>query len=276
MTPEMLDRLNPFRAEALNRGIPAADAARWIEAAARPCATLSPDGDGPVVGHFGAPLMLPPDAPDPYYPLLASIDLAALPKETTDLPLPFDGRLLLFAFANDAYEMGGGGEAVYIPAGVEVEERAENHGSTDFSEQEDQEWVQEILEQYPRGELHLTIDVSLPSYSHSGVPDYFWHTLVRQYPHAEELGRLWHEIRREIGVGTGRLQLGGYPADEYGGGGFHRKSPEGEENRDWVLLADWRTEITGVENLTVHWPIRWPDMAAWRFDQATATVFWNP
>ncbi|WP_223190643.1 DUF1963 domain-containing protein [Nonomuraea terrae] len=55
--------------------------------------------DGPVVGHFGGPLMLPADVTDPRrgQHLIASIDLAALPEDATGLPLPPDGRLLLFA-----------------------------------------------------------------------------------------------------------------------------------------------------------------------------------
>ncbi|NGO06251.1 DUF1963 domain-containing protein, partial [Streptomyces sp. HC44] len=64
MTPEMWDRLSPFRDEAIARGIPADDIERWL-ATARSCATLTRDGDGPVVGQFGGPLLLPADTPDP-------------------------------------------------------------------------------------------------------------------------------------------------------------------------------------------------------------------
>ncbi|MGW1025411.1 hypothetical protein ACWD4J_17175 [Streptomyces sp. NPDC002577] len=50
------------------------------------------------MGRFGGRLLLPADTPDPAHPFVASIDLAALPADATDLPLPPDGRLLLFAF----------------------------------------------------------------------------------------------------------------------------------------------------------------------------------
>jgi hypothetical protein len=274
MTPEMLERLNPFRDEARKQGIPAADAERWISAAARPCATLSPDGDGPVVGRFGGPLLLPPEMPDPYYPFLASVDCAALPREATDLPLPPDGHLLLFAFAADEYGLGGGGQAAYVPSGTRAAGRAEKHKATEFNDQETQEQVRDILDQYPRGDLRLTINVSLPSYGDSDVPDYFCGSLLREHPRAGELARVWHDVRGRV-ADRGPLQLGGYPTDEYGGDGFVRES-SGENKDEWVLLADWHTAIEGVEGLTIHWPVRWPDLAARRFDQVDATVFWNP
>lgn len=274
MTPELLGRLSAFRDEALKRGIPSADVERWIHAAARPCATLSPDGDGPVVGRFGGPLMLPPDVPDPYYPFLASIDCASLPAEATDLSLPRDGRLLLFAFAQDPYSMDGGGSALYVPSGADVEERKGKHGSIDFNDPEVQEEVRGIIDQYPLGELRLTINVSLPSYGETNVPDHFWGTLAGEHPYAVELAAVWEDIRRSV-VSRGPLQLGGYATDEYGGDGFARGLSAGE-NDEWVLLADWHTAIEGVEGLTVHWPIRWPDVAARRFDEVAATVFWNP
>ncbi|MFF5145501.1 hypothetical protein ACFY6U_38315 [Streptomyces sp. NPDC013157] len=50
-------------------------------------------GEGPVVGRFGGPLMLPADVPDPWYPLLATLDCAARPEEVRGLPLPADVSL---------------------------------------------------------------------------------------------------------------------------------------------------------------------------------------
>jgi hypothetical protein len=274
VSPELLGRLSPFRDEALKRGIPAADVERWTDVAARPCAALSPVGDGPVVGRFGGPLLLPPDVPDPYYPLLASLDCAALPAGATDLPLPGDGRLLLFAFAYDPYGSGGGGQAVYIPAGGCVEERTVRYQSTHFTDSHAAE-AREIVDQYPQGDLHLTIDVSLPWYGTPDVPDYFCNTLFREHPYAQELSEVWDNVDWQCMSG-GSLRLGGYPWDHDGGGGFTRERSAGEDGNEWVLLADWYTEIMGVEGLIVHWPIRWPDLAARRFDQVDAVVFWNP
>jgi len=124
MNPELLGRLQPFREEALKPGIPPEDVERWI-ATARPSGTLVTSGDGPVVGRFGGPLMLPPEAPDPWTPLLATLDCAALPEEVTGLPLPPDGRLLLFGFPDMemTWYSGSVGEVVYMPDGTPAEER---------------------------------------------------------------------------------------------------------------------------------------------------------
>lgn len=59
MTPEMLDKLDRYRAEMVRRNISSGVVEQWI-GAALPCATLTLDGDGPVVGRYGGPLLLPP------------------------------------------------------------------------------------------------------------------------------------------------------------------------------------------------------------------------
>ncbi|HEY1967292.1 MAG TPA: hypothetical protein VGH89_05060, partial [Pseudonocardia sp.] len=64
--------LDQFRAEALERNIPADDVERWMELV-RPCALLTGGGDGPIVGRFGGPVMLPTDAEDPRFPLIVTI-----------------------------------------------------------------------------------------------------------------------------------------------------------------------------------------------------------
>ncbi|MFD0431623.1 hypothetical protein ACFQ60_43730 [Streptomyces zhihengii] len=58
----MIEKLDRVREKALARGVPSADVERWL-AAARPCVTLAPDIDGPVVGRLGGPVLLPADAP---------------------------------------------------------------------------------------------------------------------------------------------------------------------------------------------------------------------
>src|SRR3954447_23922051 len=92
--------LDGFRGAALARDIPEADVERWM-GLVRPCALLTTDGDGPVVGTFGGPIMLPADAEKPWFPLVATIDCAALPPEATDLPLPPDGKLLFFGYPDE-------------------------------------------------------------------------------------------------------------------------------------------------------------------------------
>ena len=116
----MPQRLEQIRAEALQQGFPADDVDRWI-ASAVPRGSLTADGDGPVVGRFGGPAMVPPGTRVTGDPLIATIDLAALPREATDLPLPSDGQLLLFGYpeGDNHYTQG---SALYVPAGVAVEE----------------------------------------------------------------------------------------------------------------------------------------------------------
>ncbi|SIN44553.1 hypothetical protein [Micromonospora cremea] len=124
MTPETMEKLDRFREEALARDIPTADVERWLGTLHRR-ATLEPQVNGPVVGRLGGPLMLPPDVPDPEYPLVASLDLAALPQDATELPLPPDGQLLLFGCPEASAWSSAAplGSAVYIAAGTAVEER---------------------------------------------------------------------------------------------------------------------------------------------------------
>ncbi len=286
MTPEMRDRLSPFRAKAIAQGIPADDVERWLDTA-RPCATLAQEGDGPVVGRFGGPLMLPADTPAPFYPFVASIDLAALPDDATDLPLPPDGHLLLFAFPQDDGDFATMGEAVYVPAGVAVEERDKD--SWAWFEIEE---YREIVEAFPRGQLRATPNVSLPYHYAVEIPEHPYSEPLPGHPRSEELAQVWEDTRDDIAT-WGPLQIGGYASEEavhldpvegvvwcavkaaeaghWGGGAVVSGAVE-----DWVLLADWDPCIEGREGATVHWVIQREDLAARRFDRTFATVFWNP
>jgi hypothetical protein len=285
MTPEMSDRLKPFREEALVRNIPSADVERWTETA-RPCATLAPEGDGPVVGRFGGPLMLPVDAPEPRFPFVGSIDCAALPEDATDLPLPADGHLLLFGYP-DIESFASMGEVIHVPAGTAVEERERvPHSYTEIPEYRD------ICQAFPQGQLRLTTNVSLPYHCWTEIPEPPWATPLPGHPRSEELRDVWLDMHGDITTG-GPLQIGGYASEEcpevdpvVGVAYFaaeaeragERAGSEVELNapEDWVLLADWHPGITGREGATLHWAIRREDLAARRFDQAHVTVFWNP
>ena len=277
----MWDRLGPFREEALARDVPAEDVERWI-ATARPCATLARGGDGPVVGRFGGPLLLPPDAPDPDRPYVGSIDFAALPAGATDLPLPADGELLFFAFPETDYATLGG--VVYLPAGTEVAER-------DRLAWDSFEWPENVamMDEFPQGPLHATVDVSLPCHGSTPLPNA---TPLPGHPRSEELVEIWEDTREAV-ASTGTLQIGGY-ADEVDiesdpvanavpdAVQALRKAgvdgPISEDPADWVLLADWHAgwDVDGWESSTVHWIIQREDLAARRFDRAYTTIFWNP
>ncbi|GGM15045.1 hypothetical protein GCM10010129_69110 [Streptomyces fumigatiscleroticus] len=276
MTPELMDKLDRFREKTLARDVPSADVERWL-GAARPCATLSPHVDGPVVGRLGGPLMLPPDLPDPEgfdeMHLIASLDLAALPADATSLPLPQDGRLLLFACPDplDAH-----GTAIYIPAGTPVEERPMEH---DYGPQD---WLAELDAQL-REELRLRYDVSLPD--HDEIID------AAEHPHAKELREAWSEVRGEDLRLTkwSQLQIDGYAMDEYGDvdpvvssarwAAEEKDRPESggtPRPEDWVLLAQWHPDISGWESAIVYWAIARQDLAARRFDQVYVSMFHNP
>ncbi|WOX08266.1 DUF1963 domain-containing protein [Streptomyces sp. N50] len=280
MNPELINRLAPFRAEALRRGIPREDVEGWI-ADARPCATLVTRGDGPVVGRFGGPLLLPADVPDPWFPLLATLDCAALPEEVTGLPLPADGRLLLFGFPELPSYIGPAGEVVYIPEGTPVEERRPKN-NYDYEEL--------ICEQFPQEELRLAPDISMASHS------LFWTeerggevVTLPGHPHAGELAETWEQTYGDIVV-DGPLHIGGYASHECtetdpvldaadeakDSRRFRGDTTELPAPEDWVLLAQWDIGLDGREGSTLHWVIPRQDLTERRFDRAHVSFFWNP
>jgi hypothetical protein len=275
MTPD--HRLTPFRDEALAQGIPAPDVDRWL-ALARPCATLTRRGDGPVVGEFGGPLLLPADAPDPAHPYVGWVDLAALPPGVTDLPLPGDGRLLFFAYPQvDGDSMG---SVVHVPAGVAVEER----NKLAWDSYEDDEGVA-MMKAFPQGPLRLKADVSLPCHGSLPLPD---GRPLPGHPRSEDLAALWEDVREDVAP-LGELQIGGYADEEaiesdpvvravsdavrvWEANGWEVSS----DAADWVLLADWQVDVEDYEGATVHWVVQRADLAAGRFERAFVSVFHNP
>ncbi|MFF6999963.1 DUF1963 domain-containing protein [Streptomyces sp. NPDC008313] len=297
MTPELLGRLAPFREAALRAGIPPEDVERWISTAC-PTATLVTGGDGPVAGRFGGPLMLPPDAPDPWYPLLASLDCAALPDSVTGLQTPPDGHLLLFGFPNDGYTRGnGGGEVRYIPAGTPVEERRVNYACVfDEGAGGDAGEDLELLRQFPQDELRVSADVCLPSHCVVMSAGPLYQTApIPGHPLALDLAEVWDATRHAV-MADGPLHIGGYA--------FHEctetdpvvdaalealevrrnlveagKTVDDEElpaPEHWTLLAQWDVGLRGREGFTQHWVIPKQDLARRRFDRVHSSGFWNP
>lgn len=285
-------RLQRFRSEAIGRGIPSEDVERWMGLARR-CADLSPEADGPVAGRFGGPVMLPPDVPVPAdsfesmgrayylpYHLIATLDLAALPEEATDLPMPPDGHLLLFALpALD----NASGAAVYVPTGTGVEER-----QVEFHYGPDDHLARLDFENELRGELRLKPNASLPN--HAFLDDEVTIDLA-EHSRAEELREVWQEVW--VGDWSAykgpHLQLGGYASDTEGWGDpvvncawwARKHSPAAEiveeaHLQDWVLLAEWHPAMTGLEMATMYWAIRRQDLVERHFDRAAVTMYANP
>ncbi|MGW6459637.1 DUF1963 domain-containing protein [Streptomyces sp. NPDC055078] len=237
------------------------------------------------MGRFGGPLMLPADTPNPFYPFVASVDLAALPDDATDLPLPSDGHLLLFAFPQDDGDCANMGEAVYVPAGTAVEERDRN--SWEWSDIED---YRQTVEAFPQGQLRATINASLPWHHAVEIPEAPYSKPLPGHPRSEELVEVWEDTCGDIAT-SGPLRIGGYASEE--GTEFdpveravwcavkaaeagHWDGEMSDAVDDWVLLADWDPGIRGREGATVHWAIQRKDLAAQRFDRTFATVHWNP
>ncbi|MDX3852413.1 DUF1963 domain-containing protein [Streptomyces sp. AK02-01A] len=254
---------------------------------ARPCATLALEGDGPVVGRFGGPLMLPAGAPGSIYPFVASIDLAALPGDATDLPLPIDGHLLLFAFPEADGGFSTMGEVVYVPAGAAVEERDKNSGAW-FEIEE----YREMVEAFPRGQLRATTHASLPYHYAVEIPEAPYSGPLPGHPRSEELARVWQDTPDAIAI-RGPLRIGGYASEEavhhdpvegvarcavraVEAGGWGAGGVVSDAVEDWVLLAEWKPGIERREGAIVHWAIQREDLAARRFGRTYTAVRWNP
>ncbi|MEU6350909.1 DUF1963 domain-containing protein [Streptomyces sp. NPDC047072] len=287
MTSELRAGLGPFKDEAIARGIPAEDVERWMDLA-RPCATLGEKGDGPVVGRFGGPLLLPVGTPHPFHPYVATIDFAALPAGTTDLPLPPDGHLLLFAYPEDYGHRESAGSAVYVPVGTPVEER-DKEGWPWFEEDEE---YQEVFAQFPQEQLRATADVSLPYHYWVAIPEEPRWVPLPGHPRSEELAEVWADTYEDI-TSQGHLQLGGYAdqeaidtdpvatvawraAQEAAAGRWGGDEPVSADPADWVLLAEWTPWIDGLEGATVHWSIQRTDLTARRLDRTFTSVYRNP
>jgi hypothetical protein len=268
--------LDRFREQALDRGVPADDVDRWL-GLARPALRTAPDGGGPVVGRLGGPLLLPPDVPTPAtvfepdyrneYQLIVTLDLAAIPPGATDLPLPPDGHVLLFANVELEDELLRGG-AVYVPAGTPVEERevSLDYESYGYDSPED---LDEALRRSP--DLRLVPGVSLPSCPLDAETR-------AAHPHADTLQAVWSEQSDE----GGEWQLGGHAYDFDGMGDPARESAGhecGEESgkretrpEDWVVLTQW----VGVPMGILYWTIPRQDLEVRRFDRVVVQMYSNP
>ncbi|MFC8426202.1 DUF1963 domain-containing protein [Streptomyces sp. NPDC057236] len=270
MNPERLRKLDRVREKALARGLPPGEAERRL-ATARPCATLVPHGDGPVVGRFGRPVLLPAGLPD--LPkrtcLIASPDLAALPADATTLPLPRDGALLLLARSYDE-GLDAGGEAVYVPAGTPVEERPLDSG---YAPGDAWEGLDSGLRR--AGELRLRYNVSLPDDESLFDP--------AEHPHAPALRGAWNDVRHEDRhlLGTPRLQLDGCSTDPYGETDLLTCAAWREADRTGrppriearALLAQWYGGAHAGGD--VHWTITRQNAAERRFDEVTVMGFFE-
>ncbi|MEI7057888.1 DUF1963 domain-containing protein [Nocardioides sp. CCNWLW239] len=235
--------MHPFRDLARERGIALDEVERWLETTTRPCASLGGSPDGPVAGRFGGLPPMPEDEPVPDLPFLAVVDLAAVPPDATDLPLPRDGTILFFADTSGSvpWTRRDWFRLLYVPAGTPVSER----GPID----------EQRRQVHPPHDLHLAFDPSLPNRG-----DHYSDT----FRHGDELGEVWWDVSGDLQTG-GQVQIGGYPW-------VWNKDPVHEHHHgpdDWVLFAELATDEGLLGN--VHWVIRRDDLAAGRFATARAS-----
>jgi hypothetical protein len=212
------------------------------------------------------------------YPLVATFDCAALPREATDLPLPSDGRLLFFAYPEEH----GMGEVLYVPEGAVVEERELDPSSYPACGDD----FEEIHDEFPRGEIHLTTDVSLPFVGTIGAPPPVYLLPVPGHPHSEALADVWSDQ-----WGGADLVLGGYGTDCNGSAATEMAvfcaAAEERQGRwpgggtpssdvgDWVLLLEFNVSRSGG-GAAIFWVIQRDDLVARRFDRTQVLVDWNP
>lgn len=262
-TSGQLDTLDHFRKSAAARDIPSGAVEQWLSTA-RPCVVLSPDGEGPVVGRLGGPLLLPPDAPDPEGHLILTLDLSAFPEGATSLPLPSGGHLMLFATPELELVLDGG--VVYVPAGAAVEERQVDLDYEPYAYDDPEELEAELRGQ---AELRLGYDVSLDD--HHPYLD-----VSLNDPAGPERLDAWSGAIGETWPEFVPWQLGGVARDHEGWGdpvlGSAAELDWAVEPTDWVLLAQWE----GFPMATVYWTIPRQDLAALRFDRVLVQMYANP
>ncbi len=265
MTDEIVDGLRDFRAEAISRGLASEEVEEWIRGVL-PAVYLAEGGDGPLVARIGGDPLLPPSAPKPSDPFVASVDLAALPPGATRLPLPADGHLLFFSGTDVQGTDGQVPDAVlYVPAGTPTTPTSLAHSRR---------------EPYRPRELrtvwHQPSAPMPESYALDRWGDF---PEEEQFELADELSDAWARVGgyRPPWV----LQIGGHPVspqndpvhcartpEEAGpcepGGAAH----EGDAD-DWALLATWRCgdDVTELDSGVAHWVIRHRDLMARRFDR---------
>lgn len=277
MNPRNEKILDQIRTEALARDIPEPDVERWM-GLVRPAALLTLDGDGPVVGTFGGPILLPADVETYDLPLVATIDCAALPREATDLALPSDGKLMFFGYPEEH----GMGQVVHVPEGAAVVEREldpDTYPACDDS-------FEENYGEYPQGDIRLTFDVSLPFVGTVDAPAPAYLVPMPGHPHSEALAAVWSDQ-----WGGATMLLGGYGTDCNGvdatemavlcaaSDAKQDRRPGGgtpsSDRADWVLLLEFNVYRTGG-GAAMFWVIEREDLAAQRFERTQVLVDWNP
>ncbi|MDX2291440.1 DUF1963 domain-containing protein [Streptomyces roseofulvus] len=256
--------MNRFRAEAASQGLPSEEVEEWIRVA-RPAAYLAEGGDGPLAARIGGDPLLPHGVPRPSDPFVAGIDLAALPPGATDLPLPADGHLLLFA-GTDMYGIGGqvSDAVLYVPAGTPTTRSPLEHGRREPYR------PRELRTLWRQPSAQMPESFALDRWG--GFPE------DEQFELADELGDAWAQVGGHRPAWS--LQIGGHPVSPQNDPVHYARGPvdagpsaragtdHGKSPDDWALLASWRCgeDVTELDSGVAHWVVRRQDAAARRFD----------
>ncbi|MET8977105.1 YwqG family protein [Streptomyces sp. NPDC004539] len=255
--------------------LPPALADAWT-ALLRPCARLRHAADGePVAAVLGGTPHLPAATPWPEWPghgplsFVASVDCAALPRESLSEEFPPDGTLLFFFWdgrlGDDVFvsahdpETWIGAQVLYVPRDTPT-------AAAD---------TPAPLTPYPRVDLtagteESAPDLLLPQSRRALLGD------TRPWPHPRETPpelrpfvRAFSRLRTSAGhqIGGHAIPLQGPVEHEISGG-------SDEEAERWVPLAQFDSDLGmswGGDEGTLYWLIRPEDLAARRFDLARFT-----
>jgi hypothetical protein len=243
--------IESYREDARGAGISEDIVESWL-GLFRPSAEFEAKGDGPVAGQFGGDPMLPADiewpavsselGTDEPIPLLASVDCAAIPPGSLDIPLPEDGHLLFFAYVDD-YEYECLYRLLHVPAGTPTFPRASP--PIDDSDK--------VRESYP---LYYRPFHTLPE-----DPDPYDAGFREQDAANKDLARrFFEETAWQSRFARGKVSLGGHPSS-------WQTAHDGAGD-DWVQLAQISLGPESTENIPtgdMYWMIRREDLAAGRY-----------
>ncbi|GHH42410.1 YwqG family protein [Lentzea cavernae] len=271
-------------------------ASAWI-ALFRPAVRFRTADTGVRVGQLGGDPSLPTDMEWPACeagPLnhIATVDCAALPRQSLDVPLPSAGSLLFF-YLDGSYSPDGspdplgqgarrgqpeGARVIFIPAGAAVRGRPTPAG----------------LRRYSSADLTAEPVVTGPSREHVLLHEVRLESGLSLAEAAEEVevgeGAEGEDVFTEVVYLAGgegpRHQVGGYSDPIQGAaeseiaslvldGGF--QNPRfAAEAAEWVLLAQFGSdparEMLWGDVGSLYWLIRRDDLAAGRFDLARFTL----
>ncbi|MGG2463476.1 YwqG family protein [Streptomyces sp. RGM 3693] len=284
MTQSTTDTLHALA----HKHLPAEIAERWFSLL-RPGLRLEKATDtgvdtatDPLVGRLGGLPELPENEEWPVWqghgPLsfIASLDCAALPTSSLDIPLPADGTLAFFYFDGqlddgcavvlpDEPDSWARARVLYIPTSAPVTERATPEG----------------IQPYPKVPLTASVEATEP---------YLWHPVVyREFAPMPDDHPLWNEDFQEIlwdhHEGT-EHRIGGHAhpvqdevESEVARGALGNPPWDDprikEEALRWVLLAQFDTDddadMMWGDCGALYWLIRPEDLAERRFDRAMFT-----